>query len=295
MVSDREVYRRYLADAAGAAETAGDLWFGLTARAYREAVNAADQQAADRLWQSFAAACLQRFGCAAEAMSDERNIALETLARREPLCLGPVLLHRGFHLLLAGQGRSIAEPVFLRAAAACRRLRHALRRIGADDGDAEDIKWVAEAEAVLCVAERGASDAPARFAAIGIAPADTAGRTASFARRLYVSLVNAGSYTAADQLAACVAAVRALPPATIRTDDALDVLFCAGVRELQRDPPDPAAGLALIRELQAASAAARAAGHAGSATGLIQPACEAEILALQMLGQREAADSGGGG
>jgi 2-polyprenyl-3-methyl-5-hydroxy-6-metoxy-1,4-benzoquinol methylase len=296
---DRGVYRRYLTDAADAVEAVGDLWFGLTARAYREAVNAVDQQAADQLWQKFSTACRQRFGHDPEAAPDHAAMALEALARHEPLCLGPVLLHRGFHLLQSGQGRIVAEPVFLRAAAACNRLRHALQRIGTDDGDAEDIAWVAEAEALLCAAERGAADTPARFVAIGTAPADSAsagvtGRTASFTRRIYVSLVNAGSYAAADELAACVAAVRALPPATIHGDDALDVLFCAGVRELQRDPPDPAAGLALLRELQAASAVARAAGRAGSATGLVQPAREAEILALKMLGEPAAADPGGG-
>jgi SAM-dependent methyltransferase len=298
---DRGLYRRYLCDAAAAAEPDSDLWFGLTARSFREAVNAADSLVAGPLWDDFSDACRRRFGFAPEAAAevsyDVAGEALDVLARREPLCLGPMLLHRAFHRLLTGAPRTSVEIQFRCAAEACGRLRRSLQRIGTDDGDAEDIAWVAGAEELLCAAERGATKVPERFAALGRAPSDAvtrlnepSRRTDEYRRRLFVSLVNSARLDDADHLADVVTQVEArmVLPDVILTDGELDVLFCGAMRELQR-PKAAAHALKLLRQLLVACA--DVADRPGSATTLVTPARNAEILALDLLGRKEEANT----
>ncbi|WP_428485179.1 methyltransferase domain-containing protein [Rhodopila sp.] len=298
----RDQYRRYLRDAAEAADTDSDLWFGLTARTYREAVNAADRPAADALWMAFSTACRRRFGSHPEAatnsVADTAAESLDSLVVREPLCLGPVLLHRAFHRLLAGERRSAVGDVLQRAADACDRLRRSLQRIGSDDGDAEDVGWVAGAEALLCAAEGGAKNLPERFDALGASPADAIARrdgqplrTEQYRRRIFVSLINAAQLDEADRLADVVQAVeaRATVPGILLADDELDALFCAAVRELQRREGGAARALDLLRQLRAACDRACAAGRGGSAVSLMPLARDREILALKVLGRKQEA------
>jgi hypothetical protein len=297
---DRDRYRRYLSNAAAEVERDSDLWFGLTARGFREAIHAADRLVAEPLWNDFSAACRRRFGIAPEAAAFHNGAdeALNTLAAREPLCLGPVLLHRAFHRMLSGEPRASVEPLFGLAADACRRLRRSLQSIGADDGDAEDIAWVAGAEELLCAAERGAAQVPERFAALGPAPSDAATmigglprRVDAYRQRTFVSLVNSARLDDADHMADVVAQVgaRAKLPAAILTDDELNVLFCGAVRELQRPKATAERALELLRQLRAACA--KAPDRAGSAETLLAPARNAEILALDLLGRKQEADA----
>jgi SAM-dependent methyltransferase len=304
---NREQYRRYLDDVAQAVERDGDLWFGVIARAYREAVavGLADGQSADALWHEFSAGCRRRFGFDPEAGArfalGPAGEFLESLVVWEPLCLGPVLLHRAFHCLQSGGQRRTVEGVFVRSANASRRLRQSLQRIGSDDGDAEDVGWVAAAEALLCAAERGADDVPERFSALGKSPIDALARrdgqplrTEHYRRRIFVSLVNATRLEQADRLADVVGEVevRATLPDVPLADDELDVLYCAAVRELQRCSGGADRALDLLRKLRVACHAARALGRTGSAVTLMAPARDAETLALNVLGRQQEANLG---
>jgi SAM-dependent methyltransferase len=293
---DRRLYRRYLGDASAAAKRDSDLWFGLTVRSYREAVNAADSLAAEPLWNDLSEVCSRRFGfdpeAAAAVIHNDAGEPLGVLAEREPLCLGPMLLHRAFHRLLIGEPRSSVENLFRLAADACGRLRRSLLDIGSDDGDAEDIAWVAGAEGLICAAERGEANVPERLVALGPAPGDATRQGASrrvdiYRRRIFVSLVNSARLDDADQLAEVIAQVeaRVASPSPTLTDDELDVLFCAAVRELQRPEPAAARALDLLRQLRVACVGA--ARITGSAVGLIDPARDAEILALDLLARQQ--------
>jgi 2-polyprenyl-3-methyl-5-hydroxy-6-metoxy-1,4-benzoquinol methylase len=294
----RDTYRRYLHDAAQATEFGSDLWFGLTTRAYREAVSASDLETADRLWHGFRSACCLFLSLDPEVRQPALlDTGIEALVRREPLALGPVLLHRAYHRMQAGETRTDVAALFDLSVQACSRLRRALNQIGADDGDTEDIAWTAAAEALLCAAERGTEGVTEMIASLGPAPGDAAavrlgeeGRLASFRRRAFVSLVNAGSYEQSDDLADSVVSICALttvPQPPVLPDDALDLLYCAAVRELQRQPPVPELALALLQGLRVASSVARGAGRNGSARTLTAPAREAEELALTMLGRAD--------
>jgi SAM-dependent methyltransferase len=295
----RNVYRRYLRDAAATVDSDSDLWFGLTARGYREAVNAADSLSADSLWDSFSAACRRRFDFVPEAVvmesDDTAGETLDVLVAREPLCLGPMLLHRAFHRMLIGEPRASVETLLKQAVVACERLRRSLQYIGIDDGDAEDIAWVSAAEELLCAAERGEAKVPERFARLGPAPSDTTSisdgafrRTDVYRRRIFVSLVNSAQLDDSDCVADVIGQVetRAALPSTILTDEELNVLFCGAVRELQRPKAKAAAERALELLQQLRTACSRVGDRAGSAATLVAPAREAEILALDRLGRR---------
>jgi hypothetical protein len=300
----REQYRRYLRDAAEMAKSDSDLWFGLIARAYREAINEADCGAANLLWYAFSKACHRRFGfdpeAGAEADIDATEVSLESLALHEPLCLGPMLLHRAFHRLHIGDGRRAVEALLGRAADACGRLRGALQQIGSDDGDAEDVGWVAGAEELLCASERGATNVPERFDSLGPAPADTlAGRqgkpllTEHYRRRIFVSLINAARLDEADRLAYVVTAVEAHArvPGGLLADDELDVLFCAALRELQRPEGGAERALGLLRQLRVACSAACLSGRSGSPARLASLSHSREVLALEVLGRIQEAEA----
>jgi hypothetical protein len=175
-----------------------------------------------------------------------------------------------------------------------------LQRIGTDDGDAEDLGWVAAAEALLCAAERGARNVPERFAALGPSPGDACAQregrplhTEHYQRRIFVSLINAAQFAEADRLAHVVPAVegRAALPGALLADDELDVLYCAAARELQSHNGVAERALALVRQLRTACDAARAAGRLGSAATLPAPARDMEILALDVLGRRQEANA----
>lgn len=297
--ADRGLYRRYLALAAAAAPVGSDLWFGFSARAYREAVNVQDIAEAERLYAAFAAACRDRFGFEPEEASSSvpPDAPLEALADAQPLCLGPLLLHRGVQRIHAGESRARLAPLFLAASSAAEALRRALWRIGSDDADAEDCAWAARAEAALCAAEAGETDLLARLADLGPAPGDGGGRDrfGAVQRRCFVTLVNAGRFDPAAALLPEIAGpleTRLRQPGTVLADDELDALYCLGTLDLQRSGGDPAAALFRLRELRERCAALLSGSRAGrSARTLLWPALAAELLALEMLGRgAEAAD-----
>ena len=133
----RELYVEWLRQTGMQAPAGSDLGLGAMARRFRESVIAATPEA-DTDWAALEGACAGRYGRSLETMarSPLGLPGLEELVRREPLGLAGVALARGWQCLRAGQP---AAPWFQGAIAAAARLRGALREIGSDDGDAEDV------------------------------------------------------------------------------------------------------------------------------------------------------------
>ncbi|MDO9710897.1 class I SAM-dependent methyltransferase [Paracraurococcus lichenis] len=295
--ADRRLYRTWLETGAAAQPAGSDLHLGFLVRAYREAVNAGDLAAADHLLPGLDAALRRRFGrgLAAGAAWGARpwSRSLRALAARGPLCLGPLLLARGLHWLLAGELRPPLVPLFEAAAAEATALRRALRSIGGDDADAEEVAWTAGAEAALCAAAAGAADVAARLDRLGPAPdsdpAAAQARAAALRRRAYVGLVNAGAYAAARRLAAVVAPAlaRAAEAGALPEDSELDTLYCAAVVEANGGTgADLEAALGWLRALRDAALRRLAAGAGGgSAAGLVWPALALEHDLLARLGR----------
>lgn len=286
IAGDRGPYLAWLAGAALAVPPGSDLGLGLRARLYRERSAAGDMAAAAMAWDDLDAAVVARFGRGIEAFdAGTEALGLEALVAREPVCLAGVLLHRGLEAL---QRQQPAEHLLTGAAAAAGRLRAALRAIGSDDGDAEDVAFVATRELIVIAALRGEDDIAARIEAMiaagGLRHAEVA------ARRCFVTLVNRGALDQALRIDA------AMPPAWCAINDAgpiqhgeASLVYCRAVMELQlpngrrRDAVEwlLALGAALLRGLEA--------GETTAATILYWPATEAAALGLRMMGENGAA------
>lgn len=280
----RTPYRAWLRVLADEAETGGDLWFGAIGRAYREAVAAGDLAAARKLWAAIEAACARRYGAGPEALgaSPTPLADLAALGRRQPLSLGPLLLHRAIEAMLSGRSRRDALPLLERARGATAELRRALHQAGADDGDAEDIEWTAGAEMLLCAAKLGEPGLPERLAAFGPAPVEPERRRASLLQRCFAELVHAG------RLDEALAVRPMLPPPSdadaTATGDALSALHAIAMLELGRPGGDPQQALASLARLAELCRSA-APPAADAARRLRRPALQAEALALRRLGR----------
>jgi SAM-dependent methyltransferase len=285
--ADRAAYRAYL-EATAAAVPSGDLRLGLLVRAYRDGVAAGDLEAADRLGDVLRGEVAARFGQPPEAVPVGGPVSLEVLAREQPLALGPLLYAQAMHQRLRGAAAAEVHDLLGRAAAACDRLRASLGRIGTDDGDAEDIGWVARSEQLLAAAEAGLAVPPERLDSLGPAPGDAAlsrARTTTLRRRCFTTLVNAGRLADARAFHDMVpaAAQRAEAGATLAEDE-IDCLLTGAVMALNDSPGDPPAARRLTRLTQQVLGnlppGSRSAGLAG-------PAAALERTVLERFGEDE--------
>jgi SAM-dependent methyltransferase len=286
--ADRAAYRAYLEATAAAVPSGGDLRLGLLVRAYRDGVAAGDLEAADRLGELLRTEVAARFGQPPEAVPVGGPVSLEVLAREQPLALGPLLYAQAMHKRLRGVAAAEVHDLLGRAAAACDRLRASLGRIGTDDGDAEDIAWVARSEQILAAAEAGLAVPPERLDSLGPAPGDAAisrTRTAMLRRRCFTSLVNVGRLADARAFQDVVhaAAQRAEAGATL-ADDEIDCLLTGAVLALNDPPGDPATARRLTSLLQQAL---RNLPPGSRSAGLAGPAAALERTVLERFGEDE--------
>ncbi|MCA3357649.1 MAG: class I SAM-dependent methyltransferase [Roseomonas sp.] len=292
MAGDAEsaLYRGWLQRLAEAAPPGSDLQIGALSRAYREAVNAGELEAAASLFHRLDGLWRDRLGTSAEAMEPQENgRTLKELAELGAFPLGPVLLHRGMERVLKGEDRAKLRPLFTRAAKLAEEARVALRRIGAEDGDLEDVAWVATAEAALCAAAAGEADAPELLLGLGLVPGANPKRAVSALRRGFSTLVNAGHYELARRLATSAEEplARAEAGSNDLADDELDALFGAAVLEANMSDGNAARGLRLTRALRDAAVRRLNARPGGSAALLVWPAVEIERLLLERLGRKD--------
>ncbi|WP_431303977.1 methyltransferase domain-containing protein [Sediminicoccus sp. BL-A-41-H5] len=228
--NDRAPYLAWLAAASSAVPPTSDLGLGVRARLYRERSAAGDMPAAMDAWDDLEAAVTARFGRGIESFDTAAGtLSLEALVAREPVCLAGVLLHRGLEKLQRGEP---AEHLLAAAAAAAGRLRAALRAIGSDDGDAEEVGFVATRELVVMAALRGDGGIAARIEALigagGMRHAEVA------VRGCFVALVNRGALEEARRIAEAMpaewCAINDIGP--ISQADA-SLAYCRAVMELQ--------------------------------------------------------------
>ncbi len=281
----REAYIGWLAAAAAAVPAGSDLGLGLRARLYRERSGAGNDAAAARAWQDLDDAVAARFGSRLAHWCDAPPVApsLAALVAGEPLCLAGVLLHRGVQALQHGEP---AEPWLAGAVAAATRLRTALRAIGAEDGDAEDVGFAATRELVQAAARRGDAGIAARIAALRQAGGGHHADAAE--RQCFVTLVNAGALQEARRLdAAAAPALAALRDGTALGHEDASLIFCGAVLELQ-DPEGNREGAVAWLEALLEALPRRAA---ASAAILHTPAAEAAALGLRLLDRPEDADA----
>jgi SAM-dependent methyltransferase len=283
---ERGPYIAWLAAASKAVPANSDLGLGLRARLYRERSAAGDMPAAAIAWADLDAAILSRFGCGIEGFSMEpTTLTLSALSAREPLCLGGILLHRGLEAL---QRCEPADQLLTGAVAAAQRLRTALQSIGSDDGDAEEVAFVALREQIVIAASRGEQGVADRIEALIAAGAMRHAEAA--ARRSFVALVNRGALEEARRIDA------AMPPTwcNISHTDPIQhaeasLVYCRAVMELQLPGGRRRDAVEWLRALHVGLLSGFTAGDATTAAILYWPTIDAAALGLRMEGKGDAA------
>lgn len=289
---DRAVYRQWLAAAATTQPRGSDLGLGLRARLFRELAAHGDESAAAAVWSELNSAVEMRFGSRlegwCEAATDGTKPLLAELAEREPLCLAGVLLLQAWRVAQLGEP---AEAFFVAAHAAAGRLRHALRTIGSEDGDAEDVGFAAERELIICAAERGDPGIPDRI--VAYAAKRGGGHGEALRRRCFVAFVNHGRLEEARELPCAITDIwKAADRMEIISHDDASVLFCGAALELQT----PVQGrvedaMTWLRTLRRCLLKAFQAGRTDQVSDLFWPAVDAEALGLRLRGrEREATE-----
>jgi SAM-dependent methyltransferase len=286
----RPQYREWLRRVAEAVPAQSDLGFGARARLYRELVIAGLAEA-DAVWQALDGAARMRWGHGLESLaaSPMEALSLDALTGREPLGLAGILLARGW-----AQKRTGVAPqsLFEGAIAAAERLRAALRSMGADDGDAEDVAFAAQAELILLAVARGEGGIAARLQALR----EAGGRrhADNIAPTCFVTLVNHAAFEQAQRLSDVVQSMLANLRAASRplTRDDASVVYCAATMEMQTRGGQTALAITWLVQLRSRILGShRASGPDGPAAGtdLYWPAVDAEMLGWRLLGQDKAA------
>jgi hypothetical protein len=164
--------------------------------------------------------------------------------------------------------------------------------VGADDGDAEDVAFAAEAELILLAVARGEGGIAARLEALRAA----GGRRHAddITATCFVTLVNDAAFEQAKRLSDVVQSVlanlREVSRPLTRAD--ASVVYCAAAMEMQTDGGKPALAVTwlgqLRRRILVSHRSSRPDGIAAG-TDLYWPAVDAEMLGWRLLGQDKAA------
>jgi SAM-dependent methyltransferase len=318
-VLDRALYRRYLADRHEAHSPDTPVGLGFAYRLFKECVNTGDAGEALAVFDRLRRAYRRGYGLDPD---DPRSLtrrhlppSFEALARACPFNVTGTLFFRGMIELNHAQADAKALEYFRAAAAVGAAVRTALRSIGADDGETENLTRLARLHAGYCLARpdpeaalvelRALEAAPSGEDAVGAPPLPA--ELATCARiELFVRMVNAGHYPWADQLAAPVAAAVGLGgaatsgaqggvPPEAGPGSTLNAAFCLGILALNHHgQPARAADLFALVHHKARTACSTGAPEP-AALRLLWPARYCQALALARAGQgaasREAASS----
>ena len=279
----RTSYREWLSLAVASAPPESDLMIGLQARLYREHAQTGDLLAADEAWTILDAAVSARYGRSLTSWCDpasaiQSNLSLASLAGLEPLCLPGLLLTRGWSRMQRGEP---AEAFMAGAVRAADRLRGALRAIGSDDGDAEDVGFAAQRELIICAADRGEPGVAARVVAFERTAGPT--RAEGLRRRCFLPLVNGGALEDARLLKNVIQGPwEAVGRMEVLGHEDASILFCAATLELQTPGGQVAEAITWLQALRRNLIHAFLAGQTLSTAVLFWPVVDAEALALRM-------------
>jgi SAM-dependent methyltransferase len=316
---DRGLYRRYLADRHEAHSPDTPVGLGFAYRLFKECVNSDDAGEALAVFDRLRRAYRRGYGF---DPGDPRSVtrhplprSFEDLARASPFNVTGTLFFRGIVELNHRQADAEALEYFRAATVAGEAVRTALRSIGADDGETENLTLLARLHAAYCLAR---SDPEAALGELRVMEAARAeddcvsapalpAELATCARiELFVRMVNAGHYPWAAQLAAPIAAAVGLSGAAasgrqggvapeVGSGPSLSAAFCLGILALNHHgQPARAADLfALVHDKARTACGTGAPGPA--ALGLLWPARYCQALALARAGRgpasRDAASS----
>ncbi len=154
---DRTLYRRYLAERSTTLPPDTPVGVGFAYRLFRECVFAGDFAAAEPVFERLRAAYSSLYGidpAAPQRIAREfdASAGFEEFARTRPFNLTGALYFRGIAAMNQLGDYGAALEYFRAAARVGVATRTALRSIGADDSETENLVWRARIHAVYCLA-----------------------------------------------------------------------------------------------------------------------------------------------
>ena len=221
-VVDRALYRRYLVERSATTSVETPVGLGFAYRLYKECVCAGDFSAAQPVFERLRAAYSATHGIdlsAPESIGCDLSAArdFDRFAETHAFNLTGVLFFRGMTEMNHRTNYRSALQYFTAAARAGVAIRTALRSIGADDGETEDLVAQARIHALYCLAHVDPATAVAEWEALsaGPRPGDPppevwrvpATLLPSARAELFVRLVSAAHYPEAARLAYTVQAM----------------------------------------------------------------------------------------
>jgi len=173
------LYLRYLADRAATVPPGTPIAAGFDYRLFKAAVCVADVAAAQPAHDRLRAAYAERYGLDLAAPHDidvgpRARGSFDEFARACPFNLTGVLFFQGIVAMNHRVDYGFALESFRATARAGVAIRTALRAIGADDGETEDLGWHARTHVMYCLAHLDPAAAVREMAALraGPGPAD---------------------------------------------------------------------------------------------------------------------------
>ncbi len=283
----RARYRNWLRGRAAHFAQDPALQLAFAGHALLESVNDADFATARAVMPLLTRCLAQHFGIAIDSPlplpAAIHRAALPAIAALMPFNLPAILYARAIMRVLEGEPRAAVRPLFAAAAEAAGALRGALAAAMLEDGETEDLAWVAAAEALLCDAETDAAGLLVGLAQLppapGEGPAAPSGRRRDIMRRALTGLVNKGHYTSARALVRAEALDHDTD--TPLTPVARDALFALAILDSQPGG-DPARARARFARVRASLEAAGA-----TESGLYRACLNGEALATRLAGPVE--------
>jgi SAM-dependent methyltransferase len=303
-VVDRPLYRRYLDARSATTSVETPLGLGFAYRLFKECVNTGDFPAAEPVFARLSAAYRATYGVDlgapdSIALAPERSPDFDRFAARHAFNLTGVLYFRGITELNHRGSPQAALPYFRAAARAGVVIRTALRGIGADDGETEDLVAQARIHAVYCLAHADPAGALAELEGLGaLRPGDPprelwlvpAAPLAAARAEVFVRLVNSGHYAEAARIAETVRHAlrpprgkrrgRTVPARPGDRDAVLRGLFCLGILTLNHQGAFKKAAR-LFGLVHRMARRAHGSGQLGEAAALMEQARFHEALALE--------------
>lgn len=214
---ERARYLDYLERSAGKAPPDSPLALGLLYRYFKELVHAGRYDRAEEVSSQVLGLCRRRWvrDLALPEIfhfEDEAPADLSAYHKLYPFCACGILYFRAMLAWRRDKNAEAARFGFLSAARVGEQLRAVLLKIGADDGETEELAWRAIGCAAYALAATDPETAASEAASFGskrspiLLEAMPAALAAEMRRAIFVTLVNLGQGAAAEGLANAVAA-----------------------------------------------------------------------------------------
>ena len=217
---DEALYLSYLASRSRTVPPDSPLQIGFMYRLLKQLTNAGRYSEAGKLYDELREKVQRTYAFDVEAplhtwLKDVPGEGFNAFGQRYPMCLTGIGYFRGIIALNHDNDPARAAHLFDMAVSYGRRLRRQLQKMGADDGETEDLAERSGWLALRAHAHQAPARVPAGLSALKSSALTAGGDAAAFrakAEQVFLHLVNLGAYDEALQVADTLALPLYTPP-----------------------------------------------------------------------------------